>query len=74
MDLREIENTIQQLGVKDRAALAQWILQSLDDLSDAEIQKLWMEKSERRLDEMARGEVQEIPAEDVFQRARNAIS
>jgi len=74
MNLHEIENDILKLGVKERAALARWILHSLDDLSEEEIHELWMEESERRLDEMERGEVPEIPAEEVFQGARNAIS
>ena len=63
-----------KLKLEDRAALARRLLQSLDDLSEAEIEGLWAEEAERRLDEMDQGLVDEIPAEDVFKRIRAAIS
>jgi len=74
MNLNEIENDILKLGWKDRAALARWLLQSLDDLSEAEIQSLWTEEAERRLDEMEQGQAPEIPAQDFFHRVRKVIS
>jgi hypothetical protein len=52
--------------LKDRAALAEWIVESLDDLSEAEVDALWAEEAERRLDEMERGQVREIPAKKYF--------
>jgi len=74
MSLKEIEAEVLKLDLKERAALARWILRSLDDLSEAEIEALWAEEAERRLDEMEQGLVSEIPAEEVFRRARAAIS
>ncbi len=74
MSLKEIEDEIKKLNLKDRAALAKWIVESLDDLSEAEIEALWVEEAERRLDEMERGQVTEIPAKKVLRRARAAIS
>jgi putative addiction module component (TIGR02574 family) len=74
MGLDKIENEILRLSLKDRAALAQWLLRSLDDLSDEEMQALWIDEAERRLDEMEEGRVSEIPAEEVIHRARSIIS
>ena len=74
MSLKEIEAEVIKLDLKERAALARWILQSLDDLSEAEIEALWAEEAERRLDEMEQGLVSEIPADEVLRRARAAIS
>ena len=64
MSLKEIEREIKKLDLKDRAALAKWIVESLDELSEAEVEALWAEEAERRLDEMEQGKVSEIPAKD----------
>ena len=54
------------------------IMDSIDvcetNLSDAEIEALWVEEAERRLDDIHAGTVQEVSVEDAFERARNAIS
>ena len=59
-----------KLPLKERADLAGKILKSLEELSEAEHTKLWLEVSERRLKEMRDGTVREIPAEEVFARGR----
>jgi mRNA-degrading endonuclease RelE of RelBE toxin-antitoxin system len=74
MSLKEIEAEIKKLDMKDRAALAKWIVESLDDLSEAEIEALWAAEAERRLDEMERGQVNEISAKEALRRARATIS
>ncbi|MEK7296705.1 MAG: addiction module protein [Planctomycetota bacterium] len=74
MSRKELEAEIKQLDLKDRAALAKWIVESLDELSEVEIEALWVEEAEHRLDEMERGLVTEMSAEEVLRRARMAIS
>ena len=74
MSLGELENEIKKLKLHERAALARWLLQSLDELSDTELTSLLAEEAERRLNEMERGQAAEIPLEDVLNRARAAIS
>jgi len=74
VSLEELETEIGKLNLKERAALAKWIVQSLDNLSESEIEALWAEEAERRLDELERGLVAEIPAEEAFRRVRAAIS
>ena len=74
MGLKELEAEIKKLNLKDRAALAKWIVESLEELSEAEIEALWAEEAERRLEELEQGVVSEIPAEESLRRARAAIS
>ncbi|MGB4780462.1 addiction module protein [Candidatus Methylomirabilis sp.] len=74
MSIEELEVEIKKLALRDRAALAKWVVESLDELSASEIEALWIEKAEHRLDELEQGLVAEIPAEDVLRRARAAIS
>lgn len=74
MSIKEIEAEIKNLDLKDRATLAKWIVESLDDLSEAEVESLWAEEAERRLDELEQGLVIEVPDREVIRRARAAIS
>ena len=74
MSIEELEVEIKKLTLRDRAALAKWIVESLDALSEPEIEALWAEEAEHRLDELEQGLVTEIPAEEVLRRARAAIS
>jgi len=74
LSLNDIEAEIKKLELKDRDSLAKWVVESLDDLSEAEVEVLWAEEAERRLDEMEQGLVTEIPAEEALRRARAAIS
>ncbi len=74
MSIEELVAEVKKLSLEDRAALAKWIVESLDDLSESEIEALWAKEAERRLDELGQGLVAEIPAEDVLRRARAAIS
>ena len=74
MGVKELEAEIKKLNLKDRAALAKAIVESLDELSEAEIEALRVEEAERRLDELEQEVVSEIPAEEALRRARAAIS
>jgi putative addiction module component (TIGR02574 family) len=74
MGIHEIEAEIRKLSIAERAVLAKRIVESLDELSASEIEALWAEEAERRLDELEHGLVTEIPAEEVLRRARVAIS
>ena len=74
MSLEELATEIKKLSLRERAALAKWIVQSLDDLSESETEALWAEEAERRLDDLEQGVTAEIPAEDVLRRARAAMT
>jgi putative addiction module component (TIGR02574 family) len=74
VSLEELENEIAKLPLNERAALAKWIVQSLDDLSPADVEALWAEEAERRLDELEQGRATEIPADEALRQARSSIS
>lgn len=71
MTLDELEATIAKLPLHERAELARRVIAGLDDPTEVEIEALWIEEAERRLDEMEQGQVAEVPAEDVLRRARS---
>jgi len=74
MSFDELVAEVKKLSLEERAALAKVIVESLDELSESEIEALWVREAERRLDELEQGRVTEISAEEVFRRARAAIS
>jgi putative addiction module component (TIGR02574 family) len=49
--------------------LAEQLLTSLDEPSEVEMEKLWIEEAKRRLAEYRAGQGKAIPAEEVFRRA-----
>ena len=63
-----------KLTIDERADLAEKRKLSLDALSDAESLKLWVLEAERRLKELREGTSKDVPSEEVFRRARAAIS
>lgn len=71
MKLAEIESAALRLDARSRARLAERLLGSLDDLSEAEIEELWLDEAERREQEWDAGEVEGIPAEQVLRELRS---
>jgi len=61
------------LSLEGRAQLAEKLILSLDAPSGEENLHLWVVEAERRLKELREGKAKEIPAEEVFRRARAAI-
>lgn len=62
----EILQVALALPSKERAALADRLLQSLDEDDQSEIDRLWAREAEDRLAAYDRGEIQAIPGEEVF--------
>jgi len=74
MKLKELESEVMKLSLEERAALAEKLILSLDAPSEAENLHLWIAEAERRLKELREGTATEVPAQEVFRRARAAIS
>ena len=70
-DVKDIAAEVLQLPLGARAELASQLLESLDDLSETEIEQLWAAEAERRYAEYKAGRVEAIPAEEVFARLRS---
>lgn len=74
MNVKDLESQIMKLDLNDRAALAKRIVNSLDELSEAEIEALWIDEGERRLDELEQGMTTGVPAAEAIRRAKASIS
>lgn len=71
-----LENVVQQalrLELRDRAKLTEKLLASLDGLSEAEIEQLWLDEAARRLEDYRAGRSEGIPAGDVFREADDLL-
>ena len=53
------------LNVDDRAEVATRLLDSLDDLDEAEADRLWAEEAQRRLNGYRNGQARTIDASDI---------
>jgi hypothetical protein len=74
MSLEEIEKEALKLSPSSRAILAEKLIRSLEGLSDAEIEKLWAEESQRRHEELEAGLAVSRPADQVFRDAKSRFS
>ena len=70
MSIDEIKTEALKLSPASRASLARDLLASLETLSAAEIEQLWVEEAIRRDEEIDRGVIQLRPADDVLARAK----
>ena len=69
MDFKVLEREALSLPLPDRAKLAHELLESLEVLSDSDLQRMWLDESERRAEQLDQGEVQLVPGEVVSQKA-----
>lgn len=69
-DLKAIAAEALELPLTARAELAGQLLESLDDLSEEENDQLWAQEGERRYAEYKAGNIEAVPAEEVFARLR----
>ncbi|MBK5280610.1 MAG: addiction module protein [Nitrospiraceae bacterium] len=74
MNDEQLDAEIMKLDLDARARLAEKLILSLDVPSDKENLHLWVVEAERRLRDLREGRAKEIPAEEMFRRARQAIS
>lgn len=68
--LFEIEQQASQLSAEDRAKLAEFLLESLQDPLVNEIEQEWEKEIAHRVEAYEKGEISTFPAEAVFAEAR----
>lgn len=68
-NLAEVLGNALNLEVRDRAALAERLLASLEELSEEEANRLWAEEAQRRLGEYRAGRAQAVQADEVHAKA-----
>lgn len=62
------------LSLEERAQLAGRLLLSIENPTDAEVERLWLDEAEHRLNAFRRGDAQTIPSEEVFRKAISDLS
>jgi putative addiction module component (TIGR02574 family) len=70
MDIEVLEREALKLPADERARLARELLNSLDDLPEAEIDRLWLEEVSRRATQIDAGEVELVSGEEVDRKAQ----
>lgn len=73
MNAKVIELEAWGLPSDERAKLALDLIESLETLAPAEIERLWAAESQRRSRQIDNGEVQLLSSEVVAQRARELL-
>lgn len=71
--LEEFENKAKNLPLKDRAALIESLISSLDDPDETECKELWIQEADKRYQAYKAGTIPSRPAEVVFSDAREML-
>jgi len=74
MTLDECERQARCLPLAERALLIEHLVGTLDDIDEAECERLWIAEAERRLRKYREGKISARPADDVFRDARKRLS
>ena len=70
MTVDELMREALALDAPTRASMAHELLNSLESLSEAEVEQLWIEEAQRRSAEIDAGAATTVPAEEAIARAR----
>jgi hypothetical protein len=73
MSVEELEAAALKLDMDERARLAETLLGSLEDLSSAEVERLWAQEALRRLGELDQRPAASRPADDVLRAVRSRL-
>lgn len=73
MSIQEILESALTLHVDERAALAEQLLASLDDLSDEDAAHLWADEAQRRLNAYRAGRSKTTSSDEVHARAAKLL-
>ena len=73
MKIEDLEAAALNLDPKNRARLAERLLESLEDLTPEENARIWAEEAQRRADALESGSLSSRPADDVFREARARV-
>ncbi len=71
--VKEIEREIRKLSPEERAELMRSLIADLDAPADANVERAWLETSQRRYRELVEGKVKGVPGPLVFDRLRKRL-
>ena len=69
-DTSELREELDKLSPKEKAELARTLIDSLDEDSDENVERLWLDEATRRYGAYLRGETSSRSAAEVFARVR----
>ncbi|MGH9341979.1 MAG: addiction module protein [Acidobacteriota bacterium] len=72
-DFTQVLRSALRLDVRDRAALAERLLASLEELSEEEAERLWAEEAQRRLEKYRAGRAKAVQAETVHENVKRLL-
>jgi len=72
-NLDQLTADAMKLPLRDRVQLARRLLSTLDDEVESGVEELWFAEADRRLEELRRGKVEGIDADEAFRSAREAL-
>ena len=70
MDITAIEREALKLSAEDRARLVRELLESLDNLSSQDLERLWLEEASLRASQLDTGEATLVSGDEVDRKAR----
>jgi putative addiction module component (TIGR02574 family) len=74
MSFSEIKDAAMKLSLQERGELVRDLLESVDNVTEAEHERLWLEEVGRRIKRVERGESQLIPVEEALARVREVLA
>jgi hypothetical protein len=69
--IEDLKRELLTLDLRERAALADVLLESLEGLRQEELDRLWSEEAEARYADLLDGRTNAIDGDEVFARARS---
>ena len=70
----QLEKQARMLTPQEKASLARILIEELDTSSDIDVERLWIEESQRRYEAYLRGELKSLSGEEVMSRARSRLN
>jgi hypothetical protein len=71
--VKDIEREIRELSSEERAKLMRSLIADLDAPADANVERAWLETSQRRYRELVEGKVKGVPGPLVLDRLRKRL-
>ncbi len=70
---KKLENEIQQLSSKEKAALAHSLIEQLDGEEDPGVEEIWRREAESRYQAFLDGKVETVSGKEAMKRARERL-
>ena len=71
--IKDIEKEIRSLDRDDKRRLLRNLIDELDTPADPDVERAWLEASQRRYRELVEGSVTGVPGQLVFERLRSRL-